>query len=91
MAHNNGMIPRKGGRSANAKKFQKAVDAVPIAAAGTAYDPAAPETGGFSDVGPIGALPLYGATGAEIAGFVPHRPQRPQKSEGGIRFTLVSE
>ena len=92
MAHNNGMIPRKGsGRSANAKKFQKAVDAVPIAAAGTAYDPAAPEAGSFADVGPIGALPLHGASGAEIAGFVPHRPQRPQKSEGGKRFKLVSE
>ena len=30
-------------------------------------------------------------TGAEIAGFVPHRPQRPEKSEGGKRFVLVSE
>src|SRR5690242_7445111 len=92
MAHNNGMIPRKGGRSANAKKFQKAVDAVPIAPAGDAYNPAPPAgTGGFSDAGPIGNLPLYGATGAEIAGFVPHRPQRPEKSEGGKRFKLVSE
>jgi excinuclease ABC subunit B len=97
MAHNNGMIPRKGGsRGTRAKdstgsrskgfseaaaKFQHAVDAVPIAAAGTAYDPAAP----------IGNLPLHGGTGAELAGFVPHRPARPQKSEGGIRFKLVSE
>jgi excinuclease ABC subunit B len=30
-------------------------------------------------------------TGAEIAGFVPHRPARPEKSEGGQRFVLVSE
>jgi excinuclease ABC subunit B len=30
-------------------------------------------------------------TGAEIAGFVPHRPPRPEKSEGGKRFVLVSE
>ncbi|MDE2074835.1 MAG: DEAD/DEAH box helicase family protein, partial [Alphaproteobacteria bacterium] len=30
-------------------------------------------------------------TGAEIAGFVPHRPARPEKSEGGKRFKLVSE
>jgi excinuclease ABC subunit B len=30
-------------------------------------------------------------TGAEIAGFVPHRPSRPEKSEGGKRFKLVSE
>ena len=30
-------------------------------------------------------------TGAEIAGFVPHRPPRPEKSEGGKKFVLVSE
>ena len=30
-------------------------------------------------------------TGAEIAGFVPHRPARPEKSEGGKAFKLVSE
>ncbi|MDE2162352.1 MAG: excinuclease ABC subunit UvrB [Alphaproteobacteria bacterium] len=30
-------------------------------------------------------------TGAEIAGFVPHRPSRPEKSEGGKAFKLVSE
>ena len=30
-------------------------------------------------------------TGAELTGFVPHRPVRPEKSEGGIRFKLVSE
>jgi excinuclease ABC subunit B len=30
-------------------------------------------------------------TGAEIAGFVPHRPERPVKSEGGKRFKLVSD
>jgi excinuclease ABC subunit B len=29
--------------------------------------------------------------GAELAGFVPHRPARPEKSEGGRRFKLVSE
>ena len=29
-------------------------------------------------------------TGAEMAGFVPHRPARPEKSEGGKRFKLVS-
>ncbi|MBV9062727.1 MAG: DEAD/DEAH box helicase family protein, partial [Alphaproteobacteria bacterium] len=39
----------------------------------------------------MGNLPLHGATGAEIAGFVPHRPVRPEKSEGGKRFELVSE
>ncbi len=30
-------------------------------------------------------------TGTELAGFVPHRPARPEKSEGGRRFKLVSE
>jgi len=30
-------------------------------------------------------------TGAEVAGFVPHRPARPEKSEGGKAFRLVSE
>src|SRR5689334_21202573 len=30
-------------------------------------------------------------TGAEITAFVPHRPARPQKSEGGKRFRLFSE
>ena len=30
-------------------------------------------------------------TGAELAAFVPHRPARPEKSEGGKRFRLVSE
>src|SRR5512135_1226154 len=30
-------------------------------------------------------------TGAEITAFVPHRPARPEKSEGGKRFKLVSE
>ncbi len=30
-------------------------------------------------------------TGAEVTAFVPHRPARPEKSEGGKRFKLVSE
>jgi len=96
MAHNNGQIPRKSGRkpagmSEAARQFEAAAAVNPIPAAGTAYDPAPP----------IGNLPPHGATGAEIAGpvggadnqmaFVPHRPQRPQKSEGGKRFKLVSE
>ncbi|MEJ0040958.1 MAG: DEAD/DEAH box helicase family protein [Rhizomicrobium sp.] len=36
-------------------------------------------------------MPLHGSTGAELAGFVPHRPARPEKSEGGKKFVLVSE
>jgi excinuclease ABC subunit B len=79
MAHNNGMIPRekrKGGVSDNARRFRGAVEKAPI--------PPAP------DAAPLD-MPLHGGTGAELAGFVPHRPARPQKSEGGIRFKLVSE
>jgi excinuclease ABC subunit B len=30
-------------------------------------------------------------SGAEMAAFVPHRPARPDKSEGGVRFKLVSD
>src|SRR5215470_14585475 len=30
-------------------------------------------------------------TGAELTAFVPHRPQRPEKSEGGRRFKIVAE
>jgi len=41
---------------------------------------------GFAEAGA-----RFDMTGAEMAGFVPHRPQRPEKSEGGIRFKLVSE
>ncbi|HXL99648.1 MAG TPA: excinuclease ABC subunit UvrB [Rhizomicrobium sp.] len=76
--------------SDNARKFRAAVEKVPVAAAGDAYDPAPPDI----------TLPLHGASGADepagVAGnqasnFVPHRPARPEKSEGGKRFELVSE
>src|SRR5215467_12846895 len=30
-------------------------------------------------------------TGAEMTAFVPHRPERPDKSEGGKRFKIVSD
>ena len=32
-----------------------------------------------------------GFSGAEMTAFVPHRPERPEKSEGGRKFKLVSE
>jgi excinuclease ABC subunit B len=96
MAHNNGMVPRRGrkGLSDNAAKFRAAVDKVAtVEPAGTAYDPGPPEDNDslIAPPGAIGDLPLHGATGAELAGFVPHRPVRPEKSEGGIKFKLVSE
>jgi excinuclease ABC subunit B len=76
MAHNNGMVPRKGGRKKaapdNAARFQAAVDAV-------AAIPAPDE--------PID--PAYATV--PISEFVPHRPARPAKSEGGKTFKLVSD
>src|SRR6202049_2019062 len=44
---------------------------------------------------PVGGLAEAAAgfrhmTGAELTAFVPHRPARPEKSEGGIRFKLES-
>ena len=93
-ARSNGKGSR--GFSDNAAKFRAAADAVPIEPAGTAYDPGPPDLDQINANiaqagGGIGNLPLHGATGAEIAGFVPHRPARPEKSEGGKRFVLVSE
>jgi excinuclease ABC subunit B len=35
--------------------------------------------------------PFRHMTGADLTAFVPHRPTRPEKSEGGKRFKLVSE
>jgi excinuclease ABC subunit B len=43
--------------------------------------------GGFAEASPGFAR----LTGAELTAFVPHRPQRPEKSEGGRRFKLVSD
>ncbi|MEY4880342.1 MAG: hypothetical protein RJB62_1811 [Pseudomonadota bacterium] len=37
---------------------------------------------------PVNFRPM---SGADMAAFVPHRPERPAKSEGGKRFKLVSE
>ena len=42
--------------------------------------------GGFAEASPGFAR----MTGAEMTAFVPHRPERPVKSEGGRRFKLVS-
>ncbi|HSM95062.1 MAG TPA: DEAD/DEAH box helicase family protein, partial [Rhizomicrobium sp.] len=88
------MIPRSRkskadrGLSDNARKFRGAVEHVPIPPAGTAYDPAPP---GLAEAPSEFDLPMHGGTGAEMAGFVPHRPARPAKTEGGKKFKLVSE
>ena len=88
MAHNNGMVPRpkssKGERkkgaplqqlSDNAAKFQAAVDAMPLA---------------METLSPADAIdPAYATV--PISEFVPHRPARPEKSEGGKAFKLVSD
>ena len=88
MAHNNGMIPRaprKGNKriaqtaSENAARFQDAVDAVAAIADDPAIDPA------------YLATPLAGMSEGNVAAFIPHRPARPEKSEGGRKFKLVSE
>ena len=82
MAHNNGMVPRsRKGRGVwdNAAKFQAAVQAAPSIASDPQMDPA------------YLATPVSELTDAQTAAFVPHRPARPEKSEGGKKFKLVSE
>src|SRR6201986_339254 len=83
MAHNNGMVPRSkakarsGKASENAAKSPAAVEAGPSLAEAAHMDPA--------DLAPPLAAMTAGGT------FVPHRPARPEKSEGGKKFKLVSE
>src|SRR6202789_1783818 len=89
MAHNNGTIPRagkRGGKSRiqktaedNAARFHEAVQAAPGIVADAGIDPA------------YLATPLPTITGGDGTKFVPHRPARPEKSEGGKRFQLVSD
>src|SRR4029077_9503700 len=50
---------------------------------GPAFRPA----GGFAEA----SAQFRHLTGAELTAFVPHRPVRPEKSEGGKRFKLVSD
>src|SRR5258708_2966106 len=90
MAHNNGMVPRGRGKaragkaSDNTAKFRTAVQAAPAIAAHPNLDPPYPAT-------PLDGLSVVPEPGAEVAAFVPPRPARPEKSEGGKRFKLVSE
>src|SRR3954463_1307263 len=83
MAHNNGMVPRARAKSRgkgvsdNAARFKAAIQAAAPIAADPAIDPA------------YLAVPVSALVSGE--GFVPHRPARPAKSEGGKKFKLVSE
>ncbi|MDR3499444.1 MAG: DEAD/DEAH box helicase family protein, partial [Parvibaculum sp.] len=70
---------------------------------GRSSDKPLPSTAGFSEAPGAGFVPAAGiADRDQWAGalkgdpehwplFAPHRPERPQKSEGGQRFKLVSE
>ena len=94
MAHNNGEVPRPlRGRTPKVQRAKASAAPRASAAAAGAKAPPLTDVGGQAPAQfeGIGQLPLHGASGAEIAGFVPHRPDRPQKSEGGKRFKLVSE
>ena len=79
MAHNNGMLP-KGPRKARSAKAVSANAAKLRAAADAVEIDAAPAIDPAYESVPI-SMPL----------FTPHRPARPQKSEGGKKFKLVSE
>ena len=88
MAHNNGMIPRapkKGNKriaktaSENAAKFHAAV--TPRLACGRSR-----HRSGLSR-----RRRWRGMSEGNVATFIPHRPARPEKSEGGKKFKLVSE
>ena len=86
MAHNNGMVPKaprkrasKSGSPAalsdNESRFQAAMAKAPLAAGTVAPDDAID--------------PAY--VTVPISQFVPYRPARPEKSEGGKTFKLVSD
>jgi excinuclease ABC subunit B len=77
MAHNNGMLP-KAPRKARSAKAVSANAAKFRAAADAVEIDAAPAID-----------PAYESV--PISNFVPHRPARPEKSEGGKKFKLVSE
>src|ERR1700760_2263377 len=82
MAHNNGMVPRQ--RKARGPKgmAEKATDNA------ARYQAAVDSLGVFKLEGdPID--PAYQTV--PISQFVPHRPARPEKSEGGKKFKLVSD
>src|SRR5690242_3740170 len=81
MAHNNGMVPRSRSKARTAKASENAAKFV--AAAGASLAEAANMDPAYL------APPLAAVTAGGT--FVPHRPARPEKSEGGKRFKLVSD
>ncbi len=76
MAHNNGIVPKS--RKPRSAKSVSAAAARLRAKADAVEIAAAPAID-----------PAYEST--PISSFVPHRPARPEKSEGGKRFKLVSD
>ena len=64
---------------------------------GLAFSPALPYLLFMSRSPPSGGAAeasrpfVYDASGTELAAWVPHRPARPEKSEGGRRFKLVAD
>src|SRR3954471_17791929 len=79
MAHNNGMVPRQ--KKARGPKGMSD-NAARFQAAVDAVPLLAPEADAAID-------PAYQTV--PISQFVPHRPARPEKSEGGKKFKLVSD
>jgi len=79
MAHNNGMVPR-------AKKPRAAKGMQDVAAK---YQAAVDSLSVVRLEGDPAIDPAYETV--PISQFVPHRPARPEKSEGGRKFKLVSQ
>jgi excinuclease ABC subunit B len=77
MAHNNGMVPKAPRKARSAKGVSE--NAAKFRAAMQAVE--------ISTAPAID--PAYESVA--ISNFVPHRPARPEKSEGGKKFKLVSE
>jgi excinuclease ABC subunit B len=84
MAHNNGMVPRS-------KKPRAAKSGAPGMSDNAArFQAAVDAVAAIEPLGPENAIdPAYATV--PISEFVPHRPARPSKSEGGKKFKLVSD
>src|SRR5690348_110776 len=80
MAHNNGMVPRA--KKSRAPKGMSEGATRFEAAVAAVPQALKPEANPAID-------PAYQTV--PIGEFVPHRPVRPEKSEGGKKFKLVSE